>query len=402
MNFLDEDKPEKQSLSSRFAFFRQKILHHPLFVLCSQRFQKMDPLFRYVVFFPMLIALLYFGLIASPVYLSESSFVVYDAQENMSMGSGLSGLLKTFGGSYSTNASQTINAYIASWDAMSSLNATVNLRKVFGSHEIDFLDRFGGVLHPYNSDVKLLRYYQGMVTDEIDPLTGISKLTVKAYSAVDAQKMNQVLLAKSQAVINQLNATARHEAVSYSEADVIEARKALWDADSDLAAYRNGHDVINPLGQSQLQLSMVSKLQDELIKDKVELNSIQIHAPQNPNVSVLQSNIVALKKEISDTNSGVTGDKESLASKDTEYERLAVNQVIAQKLLEAAVTSLEQARIAAQKQELYLETISQPNLPDVAQYPKRLQGIIATLLITLMVWGILTILIGGIKEHHDH
>lgn len=405
VNFLAEYTKRTQLFVSRFANFlhtkKQKITQYPLVALCVKRFQKMDPLFRYVVFFPTLIALLYFGLIASPVYISESSFVVYDAKENMSVG-GLSGLLKTFGGSYSTNASETINAYLSSWDAMSSLNTAVNLREVFGSHTIDFIDRFGGLLYPYKSDVKLLRYYQGMVVDEIDPLTGISKLTVKAYSAPDAQKMNQILLTKSQEVVNQLNATARREAVSYAETDVIEARKALWDADTDLAAYRNGHDVINPLGQSQLQLSMVSKLQDELIKDKVQLHAIQAHAPQNPNIPVLQSNIAALEKEISQTNSGVAGNKESLASKDTEYERLAVNQVIAQRLLEAAVTSLEQARIAAQKQELYLETISQPNLPDVAQYPKRIQGIIATLLITLMIWGILTILIGGIKEHHDH
>jgi capsular polysaccharide transport system permease protein len=97
----------------------------------------------------------------------------------------------------------------------------------------------------------------------------------------------------------------------------------------------------------------------------------------------------------------VTGSKRSLASKDTEYERLSVNQLLAQKLLEAAVTSLEQARLTAQKQELYLETISRPNLPDAPQLPHRFEDILATLLISFIVWGILTILIAGVKEHHD-
>jgi capsular polysaccharide transport system permease protein len=90
-----------------------------------------------------------------------------------------------------------------------------------------------------------------------------------------------------------------------------------------------------------------------------------------------------------------------MASKDVKYTGLQVDQVIAQKLLEAAVTSFEQAKITSQKQEFYLETISQPNLPDAAQEPKRFQNILATLLVSLIVWGVLTIVIAGVKEHHD-
>ena len=57
--------------------------------------------------------------------------------------------------------------------------------------------------------------------------------------------------------------------------------------------------------------------------------------------------------------------------------------------------------MTAQKQELYLETISRPNLPDAPQLPHRFEDILATLLISFIVWGILTILIAGVKEHHD-
>jgi capsular polysaccharide transport system permease protein len=74
--------------------------------------------------------------------------------------------------------------------------------------------------------------------------------------------------------------------------------------------------------------------------------------------------------------------------------------MLAEKLLEAAMTSLEQARLTAQKQQLYLETISSPNLPDAPQEPKRIEDILAVLLVSLMLWGVLSILVAGIKEHH--
>ncbi|BBF64696.1 hypothetical protein AFERRID_09140 [Acidithiobacillus ferridurans] len=146
---------------------------------------------------------------------------------------------------------------------------------------------------------------------------------------------------------------------------------------------------------------MVSKLQDQLITQQTELDSILAHAPANPQIPVLKSSIHALKGQITNEQAKVTGDQESLASKDIEFERLTVNQLLAQKLLEAAVTSLEQARVTAQKQELYLETISRPNLPDASQKPKRFEDILAVLIVSLMVWGVLSILYAGVKEHHE-
>lgn len=134
---------------------------------------------------------------------------------------------------------------------------------------------------------------------------------------------------------------------------------------------------------------------------QTELQSIVAHAPDNPQIPVLKSSIQALQGEIAAEQSKVTGDRESLASKDIEFERLTVNQLLAQKLLEAAVTSLEQARMTAQKQELYLETISRPNLPDAPQAPKRFEDILAVLIVSLMIWGVVSILFAGVKEHHE-
>ncbi len=365
------------------------------------RIRKINRLFLWVVVLPTFLAILYFGIIASPVYISESSFVVYSPNEQVSTSSGLASLLSSFGGSNSTSAAQTISAYVSSWDAMMALNRAFNLKQVYGNDHIDIFDRFGGIFYPYSSYVRLLRYYQNMVDDVLDTSNGISKLTVRAYSAEDAKKINGFLLQKSQDIVNELNTTARYQAVYYAEQDVEKAKRSLRDATLALAEYRNAHKVFSPPAQSSLQLGMVSKLQDQLITQQTELESILAHAPENPQIPVLRSSIQALKGQIEAEKSKVTGDQQSLASKDVEFERLSVNQLLAQKILEAAVTSLEQARATAQKQQLYLETISRPNLPDAPQRPKRIEDILAVFIVSLMVWGVLSILYAGIKEHHE-
>lgn len=364
------------------------------------RISNLGKLFIWVVLVPTGVSALYFGVIASPVYISEARFVVYSPNQSVST-SGLASLLSSFGGSNSTSAAQTISSYISSWDGMMAVNKPYPLKQVYGNSHIDIFNRFGGIFHPYTSYVRLWRYYQSMVGDVLDPSNGISELKVNAYTPQDAQKINDFLLAKSQDIVNQLNATARHRAVFYAKQDVEQAKRSLRDATLALAEYRNSHRVFSPPAQSSLQLGMVSKLQDQLITQQTELDSILAHAPANPQIPVLKSSIHALKGQITNEQAKVTGDQESLASKDIEFERLTVNQLLAQKLLEAAVTSLEQARVTAQKQELYLETISRPNLPDAPQKPKRFEDILAVLVVSLMVWGVLSILYAGVKEHHE-
>lgn len=365
-----------------------------------QRIKEINRLFLFTVVIPTLISTIYFGLIASNVYISESRFVIYSPGQNLNA-SGLGSLLGNISGNSSSNATYAIHDYVDSWDAMHELDKTYDLKSIYGNHQIDIFNRFGGVLYPFVNAVELHRYYQSKVADSIDSTSNISKLTTRAFSAADAQKVNAFLLQKSQNLVNQLNTDARKKAVLYAQNQVDIAKQNLRNATINLAQYRNAQKIYSPPEQSALQLTMVAKLQDQLLASKSQLEAIRSRAPNNPQISSLEGNVRLLESQINEQTGKVSGSSQSMASKDVKYTGLQVDQVIAQKLLEAAVTSFEQAKITSQKQEFYLETISQPNLPDAAQEPKRFQNILATLLVSLIVWGVLTIVIAGVREHHD-
>jgi len=50
---------------------------------------------------------------------------------------------------------------------------------------------------------------------------------------------------------------------------------------------------------------------------------------------------------------------------------------------------------------VYLERIAQPSKPDIAMEPRCLRSIFATLMLGLLAWGVLGMLIAGVREHQD-
>jgi capsular polysaccharide transport system permease protein len=78
---------------------------------------------------------------------------------------------------------------------------------------------------------------------------------------------------------------------------------------------------------------------------------------------------------------------------------LALDRAYADKQLAGALTALDAARSEAQRKQLYLERVVQPNLPDVAIEPKRLRSVVVIFVLGLVAWGILTLLVASVREH---
>lgn len=153
--------------------------------------------------------------------------------------------------------------------------------------------------------------------------------------------------------------------------------------------------------QSTIQLQQIAKLQDELIATKTQLVQLKGFTKDNPQIPALEKHRDALQAEIDAESSKVAGSPLSLANKAAEYQRLQLEREFADKQLATALASLEQARNDALRKQLYLERIAQPSKPDIAMEPRRVRGIIATFILSLIVYGVLTILIAGIREHKD-
>lgn len=361
-----------------------------------RKLRGLGPLFWLVVLLPTALSTLYFGLLASDVYISESRFVVRSPDRPARSGLGV--ILASAGFSNASDELRAAQGYIQSRDALKNLGADNLARKAWGNSSVSIFDRFD----PFGwsgSFEELYRYYTGKVAIEFDSDTGITKLTVRAFSPTDSQAINRRLLEQAEGLVNKLNNRGQTDMIRNAEREVAEAQDQSRQAALELAAFRSQAGVIDPERQATVQLQMISKLQDELIGARMQLLQLSAIAGQNPQIPMLRVRIKGLERAIEDQLGRVTGSSRSLSAAAVQFQRLQLHREFADRQLAAAMTALQDARNEARRQRAYVERIAEPSLPDTAMEPRRLRGVLATLIVGLVAWGILVMLLAGVREH---
>ena len=366
--------------------------------LSAVRLKNIDPIFLITVAVPTLLAILYFGLIASDVYVSESRFVIRSPDKQTS--SALGALLKAPGVSVAGDEIYAVQEYVESRDALKALNRDGFVDRMIAGPGLDQFERFysfGG----QNTFEGKYRFFKRRVDVKNETPSSIGILKVRAYNAKDAFTMNKRLLDLGEALVNRLNNRSREDLIRFSQAEVADARKEAERTALALAAFRNRSGLVDPEQQAGIQLQLISKLQDELISAKTQLLQLRAYTPDNPQIPVLKTRIDGLITEIERETGKITGGGGSLASASVEYQRLILESKFADRQLASAMTSLESARNDARRKQVYLERIVEPDVPDEAVEPKRLRNIFSTLALGLVAWGVLSMLLAGLREHRD-
>jgi capsular polysaccharide transport system permease protein len=355
-------------------------------------------LFMLTVLLPTAIAGLYFGAVASERFVSESHFVIRNPQR--ASPTGLGALLQGTAFGRSQDDTYSVHDYIESRDALRELDAKLKVREAFESPEIDFVNRFPG-LDGDASFEAFHRYYQNHVQIVYDSVSSISVLRVRAYTAEQSQKINELLLQMGERLVNNLNTRSRQDLIRVAEQEVEVAEGKVRLAAKALSGFRSGSRVFDPGQQSALQLQGVSKLQDEYLAAQAQLAQMRQLSPSNPQVSVLAANADRLRKAIEVETSKVLGGSSSLVAKSPDFDRLLLEKTFADRQLGGALAALDTARNDAARKQLYLERLVQPNLPDVAVEPRRARSVLTVFVVGLLVWGVLSLIVASVREHAD-
>jgi len=367
--------------------------------LSLSSFRRPNTIFVLTVLAPTLLALVYFGLIASDVYVSESRFVVRSQQQKTQVG--LGAILQGTGLAASQDDSYLVHDYVLSRDALRELDDKLKFRQAYSNPAIDMFNRFPGLSWDKSFEA-LYKRYQDVVTVDYETSSSISTLTVRAYTAADAKNINEALLQMSERLVNELNTRSREDLVAIARAEVQTAENRAKAASLAVSNFRTNRTVFDPTAQSALQLQGVARIQEQLLAAQGELAQMRRVAPNNPQVGTLQARVDQLRAAVDTETGKVTGTGHStLASKAPEYERLVLEQSFADKQLASAMASLEQARYEAALKQQYLERIANPGLPDYAVEPRRLRSILMVFVFGLILFGVLSMIVAGVKEHAD-
>jgi len=352
-----------------------------------------------IVGVPTLLAGVYYFAIASDLYVSDVEFVVHGPAKSGS--SSITGMLASIGGSApGLEDTYAVNDYMMSRDVLGRLVARDDLIAALDRPESDFVTRVGGLLVFGRKDFEALYdTYQRFVEVDRDKTTGVSTLEVKAYRPQDAQNIARALMRLSEEKVNELNARARDDAVGSFDAQVKTIEQRIADLENKITAYRVKQKMLDPSSAAKGPLELLARMNLQLTEIKAQLADKLRNAPHSPQIPVLRTRIRSLDRLIAEEHSKVTGPSASVAAAEGEYDRLQVQLQLSEKALASAFLSLQQARLEAQRQQLYLEAITTPNLSDYPLYPKRVASFATVVVTCLLAYGMAWLLIAGVREH---
>jgi capsular polysaccharide transport system permease protein len=352
-------------------------------------------IFVAIVGIPALLAGIYYGAVASDIYVSDVRFVVRSAQKP-DVGTGIGELFKGFAATGSENV-LLVRDYLLSGEAISQLERSMGLRGQYGNGDI--LARFPAIWQQASLE-EFGDYYRKRVRLDVDANSSVGVLSVQAFDAAQAYALNKALIQIAQARIADLNAKIRYDTQEVAERELQRARDRLARADETLAKFRQQRGLLDPERQAAVELQGAQELSAKLTSAQARLNQAQRLAPQSAQVTSLEAEVKTLREAAVSLRASVTGNSaQSRVSTAQDYQALQLERELASRNLAAAHDALLRARVDVERRHLYLETVSAPSHPDSALQPKRLRNFMAALLMSLALYSVVSLLRLGAREH---
>lgn len=358
--------------------------------------------FSFFVLLPTLLAILYYGFIATPLYTSTSKFTV-TVEGGASAGSLLDGgnvgsMFASSGGALAImQESQVIKSFLSSQDIVETLQKDIDLYKIFDAKHADFLSR-----PPENPTTeKFTDYYRKMVTIRLDELSGVMTLEVDAFSAKDAKIISEAILKITEDFVNKRSDRMQEDSVHFAEDFLKESEQEVIKANVNITKFRNQNKNFDPMMTATGVLGITSQLEAELAKTQTEITTLSNFLKEdNSRIQALEAKARSIRLQIERQSGRLASQNGSkLATITQEYEALKLLAEFAVKRYGMALTGFEKARVIALKQKKYLVRVVGPTFAEQSLKPNTLYEILGTFFIALVTYVIGGLIISALRDH---
>ncbi len=364
----------------RRARWRRRLARHP---------------FKLLVLLPTLLVAVYFFAVAAPQYEAEARFLIRGRQS--AAPSALGEALQSAGFRPANEDAMGIRDYLQSHDAVAALRKDLDLVAMFRRPEADPIAR---LWWEEPSAERLLDYYRRRVEAEYDTTSGITALRARTFRPEDSLAVAQELLRLSEAMVNRLNHRLQEDGLRVARAEVARAEARLSDAQAAVTAFRERERAVDPARSAAVALENLGKLEGALAQARAEMAEAQRFArADNPRVVQIRNRVEGLNAQVAEERQRVAGAEAGNSQQVGEYERLSVERELARAQLASATASLERARADAQRQQIFLLRVVEPNMAEWARHPKSTLNTAYVFLCLSVAYGLAWLLLAGMREH---
>lgn len=348
---------------------------------------------------PLVIASLYFVFAAADRFVSESTVVVRQANQDSSAVPGAALLLA---GVTPPSREDTlyVQAYVHSLGLLRQLDEQLKLREHYAEATGDPLYTLGEV-----SQEEFLAYYRARVEVAFDDLSSLLTIRVQGFEPAFAQKLNQAILAQSERFVNDFSQQIASEQLRFAERELEAAGKRVQEAQGQVLAFQTKNRLLDPLAQAQASGALTAELQSQLVRLETELQGLRSFLNDNAfQVVALRAQIAATRSQLEaervrTTSDGKRGERLNLLA--AEFQALQLQSEFARDAYKLALAAVENTRIDATRKVKSLVVIEPPSLPEEAEYPRRLYNLVTLLVLSLLVYATVRLVVATIREHQD-
>lgn len=347
--------------------------------------------FVFCVLLPVCLAAWYLWARAADQYASEAGFAVRreEAGAAVEMLGGLTGL-----SGVSSRDTDILYEYLSSRRLVAELEGDLRLSELWSKPGTDL---FRGETDPIfafpetGSPEDLHRYWSRRVQVAYDSRAGLIALRVTAFDPRDAQAITQGIVARATVLINELSDVARDDAIRDASRALEAAETRLKLARSEVTAFRNAHQLVDPAADVQARAGLLGTLQTQLAEALIALDLLRdATRADDPRlaqgarrVAVIEDRIAAERAKL-----GLEGEDNAFASVVGQFEALMADRDFAEAAYIAARSAYDLAQAEAQRQSRYLAAWQAPTLPATAEYPRRGRWLAGIAGFALLVWGL--------------
>jgi capsular polysaccharide transport system permease protein len=350
----------------------------------------------FFVFLPTILVGYYFVALATPMFATNSEFVIQQA-EPASAGAGLQGMFA--GTSMATQQdSITVQSYLASRAALVRLNEDHGFKDHFSDENIDDIQRLP--VDASNEDV--FGVYKKRVKISYDPTEGILRMEVVAASPVASQKFSEALIGYAEEQVDQLTRRLREDQMAGAQQSYENAEFRRSEALAEWLQIQETTATLDPVQQSGAIISQVSALESQRQQLQLSLSGkLSVTRPNQAQVDGLRAQISNLDTLIADLRgqmTATTSNGGSIAANNTKLRLAEENYNFQTLMVQQALAQNEAAQLEANRQVRYLSLGVEPIAPDEATYPRAFENTILAFLIFAGIYLMISLTSSILRE----
>ena len=338
-----------------------------------------------------------YWIFSSDRYVSEATILIQNTEQITTPSLDVTTLLSGMSGPNKSDQ-LLLSEYLLSVDMLKKLDKALNLREHYSDSKWDFASRMW--LGKYYLEW-FYRYYQSRVSVTYDEISGVIRIKTQAYDPDTANKIAQLLVQYGEKFMNEMSHALARVQVEFLDKQVAQAQAQVLNASKALLNFQNQKGLVSPKATIESIHTIIAKLEGQRTDLQTQLASLPCSLDKkHPTRKSLEQSLSAVERQIAQEQVKLASTNGNpLNTLMEEEELLQLELKFKQDLYQTSLVALEKGKMDAARALKQVSVLQKPIFPEYAWEPRRIYGIVITILTTLLLLSITNLLKFIILDH---